>query len=267
MIKPEAISKLFPIGAIAWYSESKVATVLRYSGATEVKSPRKPTKRGLVATLSTKSMNRLNFLIQTTTVNFQSMLTLTYLCPPPTGKRAKFHLKGTLEFLKRRCGGKLEYVWFCEFTQVGNVHFHVLLDCQPTEMDRVDLAYYWLKKTNQGQGRYCSLRQRKLQFVLQNIFSVQANEHSWQNIRSENGAKGYVAKYAGKPKQKQVPHWFKDMGRFWGVSKGVVANREKPITIEINEAELREILREQEKTIADWEVLPRYIWGLESPNV
>jgi hypothetical protein len=53
------------------------------------------------------------------------------------------------------------------------------------------------------------------------------------------------------------------MGRFWGVSSGIKKNRDKPRIIELSEDELREVLRENGKEkIAEWDVLPKYIWNI-----
>jgi hypothetical protein len=82
-------------------------------------------------------------------------------------------------------------------------------------------------------------------------------------IRDKDGAKRYVAKYAGKPHQKEVPEWYWDVGRFWGNSRGVKENREKPQIYMADEDTIREMLHEQGKGTAQWDVLPKYLWGFD----
>lgn len=260
MLRAETISKLYPIGAIALYSQVGVARILRLSDQMAAVSPKRQTKRGEVRELTTKSLNRLNFLVQTTSVELKSMLTLTYLCPPPNGRKSKKDLGRALAWLKRR-GKDVNYVWFAEFTKMGYVHFHILLDFVPNRNDRLDLAFYWLKKTEQGAGEYCQIKARKRHRVINSIFSVVAHPNSWDDIRDVNGAKKYVAMYATKPYQKEVPFWYRDNGRWWGVSKGITTSRLKPRIVQLNESELREILSSYGHKVANWDVMPRYLWG------
>lgn len=262
MLTPEEVSRRYPIGAIAVYLETKTAVLLRSSPIPEKSLPPKG-KRKHITELSKKSLDRFQFLVQTTSVNLLSMLTLTYLCPPTNGREAKEHLRQLLQWLRRRCGENLEYVWFAEFTKMYSLHFHVLLDCKPDEYDRLELAYRWMKITNQGLGRYCALRTRKEMRVLMSIMQSQSHENAWNMVKVENGAKRYVAKYAGKPHQKRIPEWFQDMGRFWGVSKGIKTNRYNPVIYTCDEDTVRELLAEQKCKVANWDVLPKYLWNVD----
>lgn len=99
--------------------------------------------------------------------------------------------------------------------------------------------------------------------VATSIFSSVSHVNTWEVIRKPDGAKRYVAKYATKPYQKQVPEWFQDIGRFWGCSDGVKENREKPIILELTEDELREILRQNNHPVSEWDVVPKHLWGVD----
>jgi hypothetical protein len=99
--------------------------------------------------------------------------------------------------------------------------------------------------------------------VVESIFAVSSNPKTWQELRSADGARRYCAKYACKPYQKNVPVWFRDVGRFWGSSTDVKQNRERPKIVELTEDELREILRAHNKKAANFDVLPKYLWGIE----
>lgn len=258
----DEISKSYPIGAIAVYSQCKVATVLRLSPEPGKKSPQRQMERGKITHLSTKSLNRLIFVTQTTTIELKSMLTLTYLCPPVSGKSAKQDLKRALAWIKRR-KKHCEYIWFAEFSKAGSIHFHLLLDCLPSRDDRISFAVYWLRKTDQGEGEYCSIRKRRKLRVAASIFASVSHPNSWNKLQKADGAKRYVAMYASKPYQKKVPLWFQDIGRFWGCSKGITDNREEPEIVEVTEDELREILQQNHHNTAQWEVLPRHLWGID----
>lgn len=262
MISAKDISSRYPIGAIALYKSAGIATTLRSVDLPEYGKPPKQPTRGKITHLSQKSLNRLIFLTQITTIKLRSMLTLTYLCPPVSGKKAKSDLRYILAWIKRRKKGNCNYVWFAEFTKAGSIHFHLLLECVPDNWDRVDLAMAWLKRTDQGRGEYCRLRDKRQMRTVVSIFSSVSHQNSWASLRTENGGKRYVAKYASKPYQKKVPPWFSDIGRFWGVSKGIKDNQEQPQIIEMNEDELREHLVRQKKSVGQWDVLPKYLWGV-----
>lgn len=266
MLSNEVLSRLFPVGAIALYEKSGVARVLRLSSQTEGKLTRARTKRGRVTELSQKSLNRLNFLVQTTRVEFKSILTLTYLCAPVSGRKAKKDLKLALQWLKRRCNNDLSYVWWAEFTGHYAIHFHILLSCVPIDGDIADFALYWLKITDQGYGRYCDLRKRREMDVVKSILKFNGNKEKgkciWEKLRKVDGAKRYCAKYATKPYQKQVPEWFQDIGRFWGASRDVKKERQEPRIIQLSEAELRQILDDNKKKVGQWDVLPAHLWGV-----
>lgn len=262
MLSPEKISELYPVGAIAMFGNCRVATVLRFTDQTVPLSKPKQTKRGRVKRLSQKSLNRLNYLVQTTTIEFKSLLTLTYLCPPVSGKRGKRDLKSAIQWLKRRCGNDLSYVWWTEFTRAGAIHFHVLLSCVPNDGDRTDFALYWVKTTDQGQGRYCHIRQRREMDVIESIVHSVSHRDCWEAIKKPDGAKRYCALYATKPHQKKVPVWFQDIGRFWGASRDVREAQGTSRIIQLNEDELREILLRAGHPAGEWDIIPRHLWNV-----
>lgn len=188
------------------------------------------------------------------------MLTLTYLCPPVNGKESKHHLKLVLAWLARRCETH-SYIWFCEFTRSGAVHYHILTTCIPTDDMRRDLALYWVDLSSQGEGRYCSLRDRRVREVRDSIISSVEHYKVWEMIKNKDGAKRYIAKYASKPHQKHVPMWYQDVGRFWGASRDVAKHRYQPKMYLCSENELMEILRAAGHPVGDWDIIPKYLWG------
>jgi hypothetical protein len=93
------------------------------------------------------------------------------------------------------------------------------------------------------------------------IFDKNLLDDVWENLRKQDGAKRYVIKYGCKMYQKTVPDWYSDVGRFWGVSRGVRKAVPYPEIKPLDEDELREILTEQKHRAASWDVLPKYLWG------
>jgi hypothetical protein len=180
------------------------------------------------------------------------------------GRKAKADLKAALQWVKRRCDNELSYVWFAEFTKAGTIHFHVLLSCTPTTCDVRDFGLYWYKRTDQGQGRYCHIRQRRERDVRESIIAFNQHGNVWEELRSRSGARRYCAKYATKPHQKKVPVWFRDIGRFWGASRDVRESVETPKLVVLSEDELREVLQQYHHKTSDWEVLPRHLWAIEA---
>jgi hypothetical protein len=195
------------------------------------------------------------------------MLTLTYLCPPVSGRKAKADLKGAIQWVRRRCEKEIDYVWWTEFTVAHSIHFHVLLSCLPNSDDIRDFSLYWLARTDQGDGRYCDLRKRRELSVRESILRVNNHRKTWERIREIDGAKRYVMKDACKPYQKEVPVWFQDIGRFWGASRNVRQNREEPVILQCTEDELREILVQNKRSAGTWDVLPRHLWHVTKEMV
>lgn len=127
-------------------------------------------------------------------------------------------------------------------------------------------AFYWSKRTAKKLGPYCALRTKRELNPEMAIYEVNAHKTTWENIRLVDGAKRYVAKYAGKPYQKVVPTWFSDIGRFWGVSRGVRDSVKVEKIIPMDEDEVRERLTEARHRLCNVEILPRYVWGFGSPS-
>jgi hypothetical protein len=85
----------------------------------------------------------------------------------------------------------------------------------------------------------------------------------WEVIKKTDGAVRYVAKYAKKQKQKEVPEGYQNVGRFWGTSPDV-----KAVPVQTLEMTAPEILRrmglDSVKFIKGWGRggmdLRRYLW-------
>lgn len=63
---------------------------------------------------------------------------------------------------------------------------------------------------------------------------------STERLRSARGGAFYAVKYAMKMKQKAVPRDYRNVGRFWGNSRGVKPEPEK--TLQCTEDDIRGVL-------------------------
>lgn len=194
-----------------------------HQGAIEVvreargKVKHEPPKDNKITRLSKKSLSRLAFVVTTTKVKFKSLLTLTYENIPTNGRQVKSQLNRFLTYLRRRFRyHKLEYLWFLEFQKRGAPHFHVLLNVSSDIVSRETILQKWVDIT--GGSKKAE--------------RVTKHKRSWENIQKQDGAKRYALKYALKPEQKQVPRKYRDVGRFWGCSRGVKTDDKEIVQID-----------------------------------
>lgn len=162
-----------------------------------------------VTEFSRHSRARLAFVASNTDVVFKSMITLTYPANyPRDGARVKRDLRTFLTALRRYTHG-CELLWFLEFQKRGAPHVHILYDCH-LPGKRADLknfrqwvAYKWYKVCGELDPKHLYAGTRT------------------EALRSPEGGAHYAVKYAGKMEQKTVPEDYRNVGRFWGHTKGV----------------------------------------------
>ena len=222
--------------------------------------------RGMVTHLSSKARAKLLFTTLATSVEFKSMMTLTYgVDYPRDGRRVKKHLNAFLTTARRRSG--MQYIWFLEFQKRGAPHVHIMVDVVPSEDYRlVDFAKTWVGAVygkEEKQRFYSDITSREVCDVMEKMTLVHAHGKSWERIRPSNGAAGYVSKYALKPWQKDVPREYQNVGRFWGCSQGVRDGIEQVYDQEINEDELREIMKTEGHKGSEWDIVPKYLFGMD----
>ena len=163
-----------------------------------------PATRSEVTEFSKASRQRLAFIASNTSVRFTSMLTLTYPREfPSDGKAVKRNLNTFLTYLKRYVSG-LDYLWFLEFQKRGAPHIHLLL--RGMRVSRETQA--WVSST---WYHICATGDEK---------HLRAGTRL-ERVRKPDGARRYALKYAYKMKQKAVPEGYRNVGRFWGHSRGV----------------------------------------------
>lgn len=118
------------------------------------------------------------------------------------GQEVKSHLNHFLVSVRRRYPG-VRYFWVLEFQARGAPHFHILLD---RDLPVVWLSARWYTVVGSWDERHL------------------AAGTGIEPIRDRAKCAAYVGSYATKYQQKEVPEQYNDVGRFWGCSRGLVAN-------------------------------------------
>lgn len=217
-----AIPVLPPVTAIIRYRRD-VEVVRRWAGKGVSRSKYKGhPKRGKVTRFSRRSRQRLIHVAYNTSVEFHTMVTVTYPARwPGDGRVVKKHLRALLAYFRRHWA-EPEYLWFLEFQRRGAPHIHIILDakCSRDDYDAVALAWYRIVASGDERHRRAGTRVERLRHT---------------DAR-------YAVKYAAKMRQKRVPANFANVGRLWGHSSGVAPR--KLSEIELDEKTLRIALEE-----------------------
>lgn len=185
-------------------------------------------------------------------IKWQSMLVLTYGDTyPSSGKDVKKHLNVALGRL-RRLRSYASYFWWLEFQKRGAPHIHILVNFEPDYGDRVKIAKTWVKSLGGLPGASGG--------ELERVFAVHIHPKAWQVEHKPGGLAHDVALYATKPHQKSVPKRFQNVGRWWGASRDVqpIIVAEFPVD---GEAGARLLLEATEHRCANWDVIPKFIFG------
>ena len=215
--------------------------------------------RGEIERLSSKARARLLFILSTTDVEFQSMITLTYgETYPNAGHTVKTHLNRFLSWYRYQKWG--EYVWFLEFQQRGAPHIHIY--SQVSEISRKHRIGYtnaWIRALSDDLGIDDSEQEK--------IRSVHNHASQWAKFRSDDGHIRYATKYLLKTYQKKVPNDFRTVGRFYGMSRNVKARSKPSLSLPVKEEHLRELLSSEGHRVAEWDILPKYLFGVEFAKI
>jgi len=216
----------------------------------------RPPERGKIKMQSKKSLLRLMFLMQATEVEFKSMITFTYPKHyPMDGNIVKLDIGAVLQKVRRE---EWQYLWFLEFQKRGAPHFHLLVTADViTPKMRVDFGLHWTARIalREWYTQACPPDE----YMAEVLKMAKFNTHysSWELIRDADGARNYVAKYAGKERQKRVPARYASVGRFWGASRGL---KPKGLTFDVTEKEVEQWLVDHKHPSTSYELVPRYIW-------
>lgn len=220
---------------------------------------------------SAKSMSRLVATANATTVQFNSMITLTYpMVYPRSGKIIKAAMNNFTQMMRDQNYGS--YLWFLEFQARGAPHFHILSTqngISPTM--RIRVVETWVARMCKeewfyvecerlaGQKNVCEWKM--MSNIIAKSYWFTLRSETWELMRSEEGARRYATIYATKEYQKTPPAGFEGVGRFWGCSKEVTLS--DGVYREMDEEKLRAYLEKTDHATKDWKILPKYLFGVE----
>jgi len=164
---------------------------------------RKIAPRGEISEFSYQSRRKLAFVAANTSIVFRTFITLTYPYEwPHDGKQVKKNLRAFLQYL-RRVDVDVEYLWFLEFQKRGAPHIHILVNTPVHKFDVYDVSERWYCICAMGDPLHLGAGTRT------------------EAVRNHERSAAYAVKYALKMYQKDVPHDYRNVGRFWGNSQGV----------------------------------------------
>jgi hypothetical protein len=154
---------------------------------------------------SDKSRSRLRF----TAANSAHVLRSQFCCTyhdywPIDGREFKRHLDRFLT-AARRAFPFLSYLWVAEFQTRNAPHAHVFLDLPATAENRDILAHIWSRIVDPSDPSLLAF-----------------HCHSKNMIEWKMGSGSYLCKYLDKQHQKAIPDGFRNFGRWWGNSRGLV---------------------------------------------
>lgn len=237
-------ARLFPSGDMQ---------LIRVTKSVNIAPNRKDTK---LRWLSAKSRTRLLFILRNTNVSFRSMYCLSYPATfPLDGRQVKIDLNRWLTWFRRRVKG-VPYFWFLEFQQRGAPHVHIYLAAKAAELPHHEMATAW-----SGFVAGDSLDEYK------KVFAVHSHAKQLQDFRTRDGYIRYAAKYALKTRQKTVPVAYQNVGRFWGASRVVKQSVQEGDLVPIDDRSIEEHLYQTGHRAAQWDVLPRIIFGAFEPEI
>lgn len=155
-----------------------------------------------------------------------------------------------------------------EFQKSGNVHFHILLSVEKPITGSTVVGQEWAKCSEQFDDMsskekvlYSSLRDRKERDVKTAVITANSLTRTWENVRTIDGCARYVTKYATKTYQKYPPKYWRDIGRFWGISRGARQCIENCTIEPVTENQVRDALKQANDKRAEWDFLPKILFA------
>lgn len=157
--------------------------------------------RSCVSSFSDESRRRLVFAANNADAEWGGYAVATYPNEwPSDGRRVKEDLHRFLKEYREEIGGK--YFWGLEFQERGAPHFNYLFD-KFVPIDWFSEA--WFRAVGSGDEKHLRCGT------------------SIESLSSREECVGYMAStYLGKKGQKEVPEGFEHVGRFWGMSRGIL---------------------------------------------
>ena len=165
--------------------------------------------RGAVSSFSDRSRGRLLFTAFNASVDWVGFAVLTYPGEfSNDGRKVKRDIHTLCKRIRREFGAS--YLWGIEFQTRGAPHVNFLFD---KFIPKDILSRWWFEIVGSGDEKHLSAGTR-IEFC-----------------KSSEQAAGYMAAAysAKKSVQKTVPEDFKNVGRFWGATRGLVVAKSQDI--------------------------------------
>lgn len=187
--------------------------------------------RGVISSLTGKARGRMMKYLLTAKARYTGFVTLTTPHVETDGRLFKKALSRMLDWmlLELKKGGEPDeqsIVWVLEFQERGAPHVHALVTGW---IGKAALSRQWAKVLFETMANDPS---RSYDLADLHDLAEKARDAgtSIEAIRSKKGIRVYMAKYAAKAEQKDVPAEYRNVGRFWGVR----GNSEKSSALEID---------------------------------
>ncbi len=179
--------------------------------------PQPPNREGTeIQGFSKKARSHLRFTASNaTTLAHCAQFVATYHdCWPINGKELKRQLNLFLTRLRKKIPF-LDYLWITEFQVRNAPHFHIYLNVEASEENRRMIGQIWHEIAGYGDEKH----------RWWHVDRVEQNGQSALIPWDMNA--GYICKYLDKEHQKEVPEGFQSVGRWWGNSRGLIADPER----------------------------------------
>lgn len=180
-------------------------------------------QRDVIKEFSYEARYRLLHFCKNCNADFFSMLTITYPRDfPRDGKAVKNDLRKFKQWLQREVEG-IQGVWFLEFQRRGAPHFHFLLSVDLRDQGTLITKRRGGTRRGEKSDTYATVDicEKRAAASWYRIVKSGDEKHlkagvCWEVLESHDAALRYAAMHAGKPKQKEVPEDYQNVGRFWG---------------------------------------------------
>lgn len=166
--------------------------------------------RGDIVAFSNGAAGRMRRYLSSCDAMYRNMVTLTYPAGYPLdGRTCKDHLRRFIQESRRFLFGRsatakqvlnlgFSVFWFLEFQERGAPHFHLF---GTHDLPKEWVSHTWWRIVGSDDIRH-----------------LHAGTRIERLRGGRSGSVAYAVKYAVKLAQKVVPEWFRNVGRFWGVS-------------------------------------------------
>jgi hypothetical protein len=171
-------------------------------------------KETFIKEFSCQSKQRLKFTAANACPDLLSQFVATYHnFIPIDGKELKRQLNAFLQRIRVKFPG-VGYLWVLEFQRRGVPHFHIFLTIPATDENWKYLGKVWNRIADKQSKDHLEWHKDRI---------TQRNGKEYKSLIDWSmGSGAYLCKYLDKEYQKVVPVGFRNVGRFWGASKGLV---------------------------------------------